>query len=176
MQHRRKGRLVRTLFAVAVTLLVGGCEPAENVTGSQADLGLSGDGRFVGSWQLEAWTNGDGAERCSGEGRASGQLVYSADGHMSAQLGCAEVTLDIDETSDDPLGDLRSRMTRRHFSYYGSYTVESDRDVVVHHVLGSVAPNWVGSDQERAFVFESSDRLVLSPVGSEAKLTWRRNR
>ena len=130
---------------------------------------------IVGSWHLESWTLADGRPRCSEEeGGVSGIIAYTSDGHMSAQLGSAEVdTSDLSGLSPQAVA---GRLSRRHFSYYGRYTLDRSANTVTHHVEGSSSIPFVGSDQVRAFVFEGPDRLVLSPAGSNQRLVWLRNR
>jgi len=154
--------LVPTLLLAALA----GCAPAIDTDGPSTGI--------VGSWRLESWTVANDAPRCAGEdGGASGQIMYSRDGHMSAQLGCASL----------PMGDLGSlggaeavgRMTRRHFSYYGTYTLDEAAQTVTHHVMGSTAETWVGRELVRSVAFEGPDRLVLTPAESEGRLVWLRN-
>ncbi len=129
---------------------------------------------LVGSWHLDSWTLGDGTPRCSEEeGGASGIIAYTSDGHMSAQLGCADVdTSDLSSLSPQAAAGA---LSRRHFSYYGRYTLDLSAQTVTHHVEGSSSVPFVGSDQVREFVFEGPDRLVLSPAGSSQLLVWLRN-
>ncbi len=129
---------------------------------------------FVGSWRLESWTLADGRPRCSeAEGAVSGQIVYTSDGYMSAQLGCAQI--DLSDISDLSPQEVRRRISRRHLSYYGTYTLDAPAQAVIHHVQGSYSPNMVGSAQVREFVFEGNNRLTLSPQGSGQRLLWLRN-
>ena len=137
--------------------------------GARAAVAQSVD--VVGSWRLESWTQANGNPRCSAEdGDATGQIIYSADGHMSAQLGCQDM-----EVGDPSSPAGRGAISMRHFSYYGGYTVDPAAKTVTHHVLGSSSVAFVGSDQVRQFVFEGPDRLVLSPDG-RSRLVWLRNR
>ena len=139
--------------------------------GAQARATAAQSPDIVGSWRLESWTLANGNPRCSEEdGEASGQIIYSADGHMSAQLGCQE--MDVSDLSPQAAGGA---ISRRHFSYYGGYTLDLATRTVTHHVLGSSSATFVGSDQVRSFVFEGPDRLVLSPGGRQL-LVWLRNR
>jgi hypothetical protein len=129
----------------------------------------------VGSWHLESWTLANGNPRCSEEeGGATGIIAYTSDGHMSAQLGCAG--LDVSDLGSLSPQAAAGQLSRRHFSYYGRYTVDMSAKTVTHHVEGSSSVPFVGSDQVRNFVFEGPDRLVLSPEGSTQRLTWLRNR
>ncbi|MCH8810606.1 MAG: lipocalin-like domain-containing protein [Gemmatimonadetes bacterium] len=128
-------------------------------------------GDLVGSWRLDSWTLANGMPRCSEEeGGASGQIIYSSDGHMSAQLGCQD--MDIADLSSQA---AQGAISRRHFSYYGRYTLDRSAQTVTHHVLGSSSVPFVGSDQVRSFVFEGPNRLTLSPGGAQ-RLVWLRNR
>jgi hypothetical protein len=46
-------------------------------------------------------------------------------------------------------------------SYYGPYGFDSEKGFVVHHVEGSLFPNWEGQLQKRFFEL-SGNRLKLS--------------
>lgn len=175
------------LLSAIASLLAAGCgtpavqpgrsePPADRAVLDSADRAESdpGDpaGRFVGSWRLDSWTTAEGADRCGEDGPPAGQIIYSADGQMSAQLGCPGVEPTV---GSDPLTaeQERRRLTRQHFSYYGRYTVDPEAGTVTHHVLGSISAGWVGEDRVRAYTFEGDDRLVLDAGG--AKLVWVRN-
>ncbi len=94
---------------------------------------------------------------------------------MSAQLGCAQMRLsDLGDPGDLSPEDVRRHLSRRHLSYYGTYTVDEAAQTVTHHVEGSSNVRMVGTDQVRSFVFEGNDRIVLSPGNSQ--LAWLRNR
>lgn len=99
--------------------------------------------------------------------------MYSSDGHISAQLGYDGLSMDgAGAMSADA---VMARMTRRHFSYYGTYSVDDGARTVTHHVMGSTAESWVGTDRVRSFAFEGPDRIVLSTAESENRLVWLRN-
>jgi hypothetical protein len=67
-------------------------------------------------------------------------------------------------------------------AYFSTYSVDRERGVVNHQVLGGLFPNWTGSIQTRFYKFEGADRLLLStepldkvPVGRTiVTLTWER--
>jgi len=65
-------------------------------------------------------------------------------------------------------------------AYFGSYEVEEDKQVVIHHVEGSLLANWTGTDQIRFYEL-SQNQLVLSTAeilyaGTTVvgKLVWKR--
>ena len=153
--------------------VVAACALPLTAKAQETDPGASSPD-VVGSWHLDSWTLGDGTPRCSEEeGDVSGIIAYTSDGHMSAQVGCAEVdSSDLSSLSPQAVAEW---LSRRHFSYYGRYTLDRSAKTVTHHVEGSSSVAFVGSDQVRAFVFEGPDRLVLWPPGSSQRLVWLRN-
>ena len=59
-------------------------------------------------------------------------------------------------------------------AYYGSYSVDEVRGLMVHQVEGSFFPNWIGEQQVREFEFVEDGRLELRTLpikGSRADLT-----
>ena len=167
MPHTSRGLWLGFLVAAcALPLAVSAQGTRGSADASSPDI--------VGSWRLESWILANGRPRCSEEeGGVSGQLVYTSDGHMSAQLGCAGIdTSDLSSLSPQAVA---GRLSRRHFSYYGRYTLDPSAQTVTHHVEGSSSVPFVGSDQVRSFVFDGNDRIVLSPPGG-GQLLWLRNR
>ena len=153
--------------------VVAACAVPLTAKAQETDRGASSPD-VVGSWHLDSWTLANGTPRCSEEeGGASGIIAYTSDGHMSAQLGCADIdTSDLSSLSPQ---EVAGRLSRRHLGYYGRYTLDRSAQTVTHHVAGSSSAGMVGSDQVRPFAFEGNDRIVLSPPGG-AKLLWLRNR
>ncbi|WP_150294115.1 lipocalin-like domain-containing protein [Sphingobium estronivorans] len=133
--------------------------------------------KFVGAWQLVLWTThrADGTDAFPFGRDAIGQIMYSADGHMSCHLMMANRpplgTFTIDEVKDAALGTA----VRAYSGYFGAYTVDDAAGIVTHHVDGAWYPDWTGSQQPRRFRFEG-DRLFLeAEVGGDlVSIEWRR--
>jgi Lipocalin-like domain len=117
---------------------------------------------FVGAWRLVSW------ERRSPAGEVSylygrepkGQLIYTSNGCMSAQL------MNPDTKSPEAAGsgpnEPTSEVAKRFFAYWGTYFTDESLATVTHHVLGGLARSWVGRDQVRRYEFLSDDRLELT--------------
>jgi hypothetical protein len=132
---------------------------------------------FVGTWKLNSWevTQPDGTIHYPFGKDVVGYLIYTADGHMSAEI------MDPDRQQSDPDFPLenaaaqtlpdpdRARAYSTYLSYCGTYTVEGN--TVTHHVKAGLIPRWTGSKQSRPFKFEH-DFLIIK-VGNQ-KLTWER--
>ena len=129
---------------------------------------------FVGAWRLVSW------ERTSASGEVSylygrapeGQLIYTANGRMSAQLmnpeapppdvagsSQGEATADVAGSSPN---EATAEVAKKFFAYWGTYSVDESAARVTHHVLGGLARRWVGRDQVRRYEFLSDDRLRLT--------------
>lgn len=140
------------LLIVAAAAAMPGCSRQ-----SAADL-------LVGAWSLVSW------EQRSASGDVSypygespqGQIIYTANGEMSAQLMNPVGTLS--GVAASGAEEIIARMSENYFAYYGTYTLDESARTVTHHVRGSLAPTWVGSDQVRAFEFLGHDRLQLTAI------------
>ena len=133
--------------------------------------------QFVGAWQLVLWTThrADGTEIFPFGRDALGQILYSADGHMSCHLMMANRpplgAPSIYDVDDATLGQA----IRAYSGYFGRYSVDAQAAMVTHHVDGAWYPDWIGSTQPRHFRFEG-DRLFLeAEVGTDlVRIEWRR--
>jgi hypothetical protein len=121
--------------------------------------------KFIGTWKLvssEFRTSDGQVSYPLGQG-AVGILMYDSGGRMAAQL----------MRSDRPpfaSGDMRRGTPEEiraaadgYVAYFGRYDVDDNKATVVHHVEGSLFPNWVGQDQVRFFEF-SAGRLTLKTL------------
>ncbi len=128
--------------------------------------------RLVGAWHLVSW------EACDAQGAvtyplgpdAVGQIMYAANGLMSAQImrnGQARFE------NDKPTAEERARAWRDYFGYFGPYTIDEEAGAVTHHIKGSWSPNLVGTKQARHYRFEGN-RLILKAefAGGNVQIVW----
>ena len=132
---------------------------------------------FIGGWQLVLWTtfHPDGTRDHPFGTDAVGQIMYSADGHMSCHLmegsrpkfGCPSVY----QVSDEALG----ASMRGYSGYFGRFSIDAEAGIITHHVDGAWYPDWIGSEQPRHYLFEG-DRLFLeAAIGDDlVRIEWRR--
>ena len=126
------------------------------------------DRSLVGAWSLLECAEilQDGSKRLPlGEG-ARGQVVYIADGRISAQLVRADRA---PFASDDFRGapaDVAAEAFQQYFGYFGSYKLDASARTVTHFIEGAWFPNLENKAQVRTFRFEGN-RLVL-----EAATPW----
>ncbi|MBH1997503.1 MAG: lipocalin-like domain-containing protein [Sphingomonadaceae bacterium] len=133
--------------------------------------------KFIGAWQLVLWTTlrADGTAQFPFGHDAIGQIMYSADGHMSCHLMMANRpplgVPSIYDVEDAALG----KAIRAYNGYFGTWSLDAEASIITHDVDGAWYPDWIGSQQPRRFRFED-DRLFLeAEVGQDlVSLEWRR--
>ena len=111
---------------------------------------------------------------------AEGLAIFTGSGYLSAQLMRPG-------RPDFAAGDQSAGTTEEvqaalqgYGSYYGQCEVDTEKGTLTTHVMGSLFPNWVGSEQLRYYEL-TGDRLILKtppiPFGEDAftgVLTWER--
>lgn len=136
--------------------------------------------QIIGIWKLVS------AEFRSSDGEVSyplgrdavGMLMYDTNGNMSAQLTNPNIPTFV---SNNQLKGSPSEIKAAYegcVSYFGTYEINEDEGFIVHHVEGSLFPNWVGTDQKRFYEF-IKDKLILRTQPTKDKeltgfLTWKR--
>ena len=118
----------------------------------------------VGTWKVvryEDRTEGEPPKFPFGE-QPRGLLIYDATGHMSIQL--MKVPHPKVASGDDEKVTPQEKIALydAYVAYFGKYTVDAKRSVVIHHVEADLADVYVGQDQERPFEL-AGDRLTLRP-------------
>ena len=89
-----------------------------------------------------------------------GQIVYDAKGNMSAQVANIHRPA---FAADDRLKGTATEIKMAlegYTAYFGTYELDMATKTVIHHVKGSLFPNWVGTDQVRYFEF-AGNRMTL---------------
>jgi hypothetical protein len=128
--------------------------------------------QLVGAWALVSWSEikpGAAIDYPLGED-AIGQIIYSADGHVAAQL--VRRTRERFGAEDWRAASAAeaARAWKEYFGYFGVYSIDLEQRAVVHHVEGAWFPNLSNTDQLRRFRFEDG-QLVL-----DAETEWGRVR
>lgn len=142
---------------------------------------------LVGTWKLvsidERDANGRQVVPLDYGPEPIGLLMYDATGHMSAQAmrrGRARLPATDDVHQATP--EQAKAAFVGYNGYFGTYSIDERQRLVIHHVEGSMIPNWEGSAQRRRFTI-AGDKLILEPPEFQAagqqrvrRLTWQRVR
>jgi hypothetical protein len=141
-------------------------------------------GKLIGAWRLvdvvEEPVDGSPVRRPHGE-RPVGLILYTADGHMSAQIMERDRPAVVSADWSDLTAEEYAEEARGYFAYCGSFEVDEAAGTVTHSVEASLFPGWVGSAQLRVVKFDG-DALELSSAlpalsgGTQVitRLSWER--
>lgn len=137
---------------------------------------------FVGVWRLvtfEFWKE-DGSIIYPFGAEAHGSFIYTKSGHFSVQLMRPDrPKFAVSDQQRGTPDEIKTNYTGA-ISYYGTYKVDLENQMIVHHVEGSIFPNMEGTDQIRSFEV-SKKRLQLDTTPFNlagergfGKLLWER--
>jgi hypothetical protein len=163
--------LVRGFVIVLAVVICGGCGFARPKPATHTTL-HSRESDLIGTWRIvladdrpndrEAWAHSYGDH-------PRGYLIYDVSGHVSVQFTSDPPTSPFASGNDSAPTDAEARHAYENYvAYFGTYTVDESRNVITHHVEGSLLPSYTGTHQERPFRL-LGDRLELGDGQ-----TWRR--
>ena len=118
---------------------------------------------IIGAWKLISFQ----IQKENGEvvypfgKNAQGSLIYTESGRVSAQVMRPNRP---QFASGDQLKGTTEEIKANYegfVSYYGSYKFDRKKGIVIHHMEGSLFPNWEGQRQKRFFEL-TGNRLKLS--------------
>ena len=174
---------VGAVFNLGLAVRLLGCGRSDSAYPPQQASPLEVS-RLVGVWAHDSYTVTD-REGLAGFPYGQdpvGQLIYTEDGRMSAQMMRPDFALE--SIADvEAVTAVREMGLSAFFAYWGTYSVDEGAATVTHHLTGCLYPDWVGADQVRNFRFDDEDTLViwaeLAGVGQPGdlyELTWKRAR
>lgn len=126
---------------------------------------------FVGAWRLVSteFKDADGKLTYPYGPDPQGILTYTADGYMSGAIMDSQRQPFASGNIFDATDAERAAVAYGYVSYAGRFEVVEGK--VLHHVEVSLAPNWLGTTQERGYRLDG-DRLTL--VAPRGTLVWER--
>jgi len=174
--ERRKAKLFAGMILIVSVLLVAAAQQARDTRHAERDP-------FVGTWELVSTEEqlADGSKRPYPDVGKDGKgfLMYSADGHMCAELMNPDRPKWKDQ--DKPTDEEKALAMSGFTAYCGRYEIDEARHVMFHHPEVAWMPNYVGTRQERPYKLEGDILTFSSKVTREHgivgwTITWRRLR
>jgi len=175
LQKQIAMKLVSLLPIVALIALAAAVFSQNNSRGQPPQSGLQKE--LIGTWRIVAFEdrkdkNDPNSEWTYPYGKnPKGYIIYDETGHVIIQ---GMRTPPPPKFASGEGGDSKPTpqealaVYEGYIAYFGTYTVDEARHVVIHHVEGSLDPSYVGTDQERPFEL-SGDRLIIGD-----QKTWQR--
>jgi Lipocalin-like domain len=124
--------------------------------------------KFVGAWKLVS-VEGEDPVSPMGFDHPSGVIIYDASGWMSAQIAVKRDRKPFAKGRRSGTVEEKADAFDSYFAYYGTYTVDSEKRTVTHHVEDHFWPGLRGADNVRWFEFGGNDRLILLIPVSDGK-------
>ena len=172
MKHRGMVRAMRKIALVVMACLFSSAGWAQS---SAAEVKQ----RLVGTWKIvssqRTLKNGKKALDPALGPSGIGFLIYSADGHMCAEL----------MNPDRPAWKNNAKPTDKEkvsafdgfFAYCGRYEIDAEKHLLVHLPEVSMVQNYVGTRQIRPFRFEGTrmiraDKATDNPEVESWQVVW----
>jgi Lipocalin-like domain len=118
--------------------------------------------QLVGTWKLLSnefrFSNGSVSYPWGRD--AEGLLIYSEDGYMMTSFCSANRARFVSDDLAKADPNEYEQAARTYISYGGSYELHGNK--LIHHVLMSLFPNWVGQPQIRIIEHLEGDHLTLA--------------
>ena len=131
--------------------------------------------KLIGTWVLVDYTLDDGrGGRFYPLGKdCSGYLIYTADGHVSAQQmkqgRPAYASGDLHDGTPEEMAEA----AHGYMAYAGRYEVNEETMTLKHTIEMSMNPTWLGQTQERYIKLDGDEIIITASVNS-AILRWRK--
>ena len=138
--------------------------------------------RLIGTWGLISYSLEDptGAVHFPFDRDATGFLMYSPDGYMSAQMMAQKRANYLSGDIHNGKPEEMSSAANGYLAYSGPFYVDEPTQEVTHMMSVSLLPNWIGQLQSRILTVEddyllmtSDARLTQGRVG-QPRIEWRR--
>jgi hypothetical protein len=139
--------------------------------------------RLPGIYKLLYWrtTNQDGTVTEPLGQDPIGRVTYHKSGHMSVMLmrrdRKAAARINPRTASDEEVREaLRQAQAANSgfIAYMGTYELQEERSIVIHHIEGGSSPTFAGTDFERRYEFTSKGIYLMVPPNFNSKLEWER--
>jgi hypothetical protein len=159
-------------WLTALFMALGIATPLAQISGGS----IPGDAvkrRLVGNWKLVKYEIFDERGTARPGNYDIGRLMYDEQGEMAAHL------MRSGRPPEAPTTEAaRALAYQSYLGYFGPYTIDLDKHIVIHHVVGSSFPHWIGTEQIRHYGFSEDGKcLTLSLKSGERvtqTLTWDR--
>ena len=130
---------------------------------------------LIGTWEIVSYTltREDGTEFYPLGKDCRAYLIYTADGHVSAQMSAtgrpAYASHDLHEGTPEEM----AAAAHGYVAYCGTYSLELEHSNVMHHIEISMNPTWEDQSQVRHVSLKDGLLTITADVNT-AKLVWRK--
>ena len=158
------------IVLTGMSLISGALAAARHSFSEQIQGSSNAQAQFVGAWKLVSTEEKlkDGTSRPYQDvgAHGTGYLMYSADGHMCAELSGA----DRGKWNVPPTTGQKAAAVDTFSAYCGRFEVDEVNHVMWHYPELALDPNFVATKQRRPYRFEGN-RLIFPANKRRRKMT-----
>jgi hypothetical protein len=122
--------------------------------------------QLIGTWKLISACSirqSDGEVQYPFSKHPVGQIMYDSAGNMSVIVMLPErPKFSINDKSQATNEEIKSAFDGFE-AYFGTYEIDEEKEVVSHHIVGSLFPNWEGMTQTRFAEFSGNQLTLKTP-------------
>lgn len=161
-------------WLTALFVAMGIAAPLAQISGGSTSVDAV-KRRLVGNWKLVKYEIFDEQGAARPGSFDTGRLMYDEHGEMAAHLMRSGRSPEAPATET-----ARASAYQSYLGYFGPYTIDPGNHIVVHHVVGSSRPDWIGTEQIRHYGFSEDGKYLTLSLKSKERvtqtLTWDRVR
>lgn len=130
---------------------------------------------IVGTWRLVAqyFTTPNNEKVYPLGADATGFIMYTHDGYMSAQLMAQNRPSYASKDLFIGTQEEMAAAAKGYLAYSGRYQVDDEKSQLIHHMEVSMNPTWLGQSQIRNIRFEGN-RMYITTTINTALIIWER--
>ena len=132
---------------------------------------------LIGTWKLVEYSIENikkPGERFYPLGKdATGFIMYTPDGYMSAQMMAAGRPAYENGGPHNGTLEEMAQAAKGYMAYAGQYEVNEETQTLIHHMEVSMNPTWLSQAQERCIKL-NDDTITITAPNTTAILIWKR--
>jgi hypothetical protein len=157
------------LASIVLTLFASGAQSQAPIN-EQPVTKASVRAQLIGSWRLVSRESRRENGQIEGDPGLStlplGVLIYDQSGHVAAQLSRRDRTISMFRDECPLAAEIKgtpdtAQTVLGYDAYFGTYTLNENDGIVVHHLEAAIWPGDIGKSIERHFTL-SGDRLTIT--------------
>lgn len=122
--------------------------------------------QIVGTWTVVALDNiVDGAKTQPQGPHPIGYFMFDRTGHSSTQIMRPDMPKFASNNKNAGTDAENRAVVQGMSSTFGTYTVDEKDYSITLHVIGSMFPNWAGTDQKRIVAFSGDEMALTAAAG-----------
>ena len=153
--------MIKTILTFLV-VLISSCsygqtkKKLENKVKNDSAIGLIGTWRLIEFSNLDSmtntWTHPYGKN-------PRGVFSYSRSGIVNINIS-SEIPLQVPKDSMDNFKMNLKTFRKYAVGYFGTYTVDKEKGIVIHHVTGGSIQEYINSDEPRPYILKNDTLLI----------------